>query len=175
MKSIPESSLVFDRATIDATVDKLAAAVSQRCSQGEWTAMCVMNGALVFTAELIQRLSIPVRVDSLRVSRYHETTQGSHLRWHSRPESDIAGMRVLLIDDIFDEGETLAALDTFFREAGAAEVVSVVLLDKIHDHKVAGFKPDIVGLDCPDVYVFGYGMDIEGRYRNLPEIRQLNT
>lgn len=170
---LPASSVVFDTGQIRTAIDELARALNARCGNREWTVMCVMNGALVFTAELIRQLTFPLRLDSVRVTRYHETTDGSHLRWHSRPESDIAGKSILLVDDIYDEGETLAALAGYLAEHGAGEIVSVVLVEKLHDRKVAGFRPDFVGLECPDAYVFGFGMDYHGRFRNLAEIRQL--
>ncbi|MCB1694056.1 MAG: hypoxanthine-guanine phosphoribosyltransferase, partial [Pseudomonadales bacterium] len=98
---------------------------------------------------------------------------GSALAWHARPEAGFAGRNVLLIDDIFDEGKTLAAVSGYFTAQGAHRVVTAVLLDKAHARKVEGFTPDVVGLSCPDEYVFGFGMDYEGKLRNLAEIRSL--
>lgn len=134
-----------------------------------------MNGALVFAGELLRHLDFPVRVDSLRVSRYHDTTSGSRLHWHSKPGDSVAGKRILLVDDIFDEGETFAELTRYLHDQGVEEVVSVALVEKLHNRKVANFRPDFVGLECEDAYVFGFGMDYEGWFRNLPEIRQLIT
>ena len=172
---LPASSVVFEPAEITSAIDRLAASVNARCDGHEWTVLCVMNGALIFTGDLIRRLRFPLRLDSVRVTRYHETTAGSHLRWHARPETDLAGKRILLLDDIYDEGETMAALAEYVGGQGAEELVSVVLVEKMHARKVAGFRPDFVGLECPDAYVFGFGMDYEGRFRNLPEIRQLEA
>lgn len=172
---LPASRLVFDSARIMGAVDSLATRLNGYCTDDdEWTVLCVLNGALMFTGDLIRRLSFPVRLDAVRVTRYHETTAGSHLRWHAKPESDVAGKRILLVDDIFDEGETLAELARYLEGQGATDIVSVVLVEKIHDRKTTDFRPDFVGLECPDAYVFGYGMDFEGRFRNLPEIRELS-
>ena len=77
------------------------------------------------------------------------------------------------LDDIFDEGETLAALADYCLDKGAEEVVSAVLLEKQHDRKATDYVPDVIGLTCDDRYVFGFGMDCEGLWRNLPEIRAL--
>ena len=77
----------------------------------------------------------------------------------------------MLIDDIFDEGYTLSMITAEFLRRGAVSVVCVVLLEKNHTRKVDGYRPDFVGLTCEDEYVFGYGMDLEGYWRNLPEIR----
>jgi hypoxanthine phosphoribosyltransferase len=173
MIELPPSSVVFDEAEITGAIDRIAGDINVRCAGREWILMCVMNGGLMFTAEIMKRLTISTRLDSLRVSRYHETTSGNDLRWHARPNLDVAGKSVLLLDDIFDEGETLAALIRYFGEAGASEIVSAVLVEKLHERKVKDFRPDLIGLTCPDVYVFGFGMDYEGRFRHLPEIREL--
>ncbi|XOV89397.1 MAG: hypoxanthine-guanine phosphoribosyltransferase [Pseudomonadota bacterium] len=169
----PPSTLVFSSREIGAAIDYMATAIDDRCGQDEWIAMCVLNGGLIFTSELLQRLSARVRLDSVRVSRYHNTTTGKELRWHAKPESRLEGQRILLLDDIFDEGETLAALSAYLLRYGAREVFTAVLLEKDHNRKVDTFRPDLVGLRCPDIYVYGFGMDYEGLYRNLPEIRAL--
>ena len=170
---LPQSRVVFDRERILHAIDGLADRVNARCAPQEWTLMCIMNGALMFTAELMRRLTFPLRLDAVRVTRYHDTTSGSELRWHSRPGSTIEGSRILLVDDIFDEGETLKQLSDYLRSEGAAEIVSVVLVEKQHARKVDGYRPDLVGLACPDTYVFGFGMDYRGRFRQLDDIREL--
>lgn len=170
---MPDSHIVFDRDEVAAAIDWLATAIEDHCGRDEWIAICVLNGGLIFTAEIMKRVTVPLRLDSVRVSRYHNTTSGKDLRWHAKPEMQIEGKRILLLDDIFDEGETLAALSGYFRRQGAAEVFTAVLVEKDHDRKVEGYRPDLVGLRCPDNYVFGFGMDYEGLYRNLPDIRRL--
>ena len=172
--AVHESLLVFDAETISSAIDRVASAIEERCAGEDWVAMCVMNGGLMFMSELMKRLTLVLRLDAIRVSRYHDTTQGRDLKWHTRPETNPNGRNILLVDAIFDEGETLAAVARYFTEQGAKRVVPVVLLEKAHDRKVSHFRPDIVGLTCPDYYVFGFGMDFEGLYRNLPEIRRLN-
>ncbi len=173
MIQLPDSTILFSEGEVAAAIDWLAAAVEDHCAGDEWVAVCVLNGGLIFTAEILKRVNTPMRLDSVRVSRYRDTTLGKDLQWHARSEFDIQGKRILLLDDIFDEGETLAALSGHFMRQGATEVFTVVLVEKEHDRKVAGFRPDLVGLRCPDQYVFGFGMDFEGLYRNLPDIRRL--
>lgn len=173
MTSLPDSRILFSAGDVQAAIDYLAAAVEDHCRDEEWIAVCVLNGGLIFTGEILKRVTSKVRLDSVRVSRYHNTTSGKDLRWHAEPEFNAEGKRIILLDDIFDEGHTLAALSTYFRRQGALEVFTVVLVEKDHDRKVEGFRPDLVGLRCPDRYVFGFGMDYEGLYRNLPDIRQL--
>ncbi len=180
--SMPDSLVLFSESEVAAAIDWVGTAIEDHCGAGdrgaqanddEWIAVCVLNGGLIFTGEILKRVSIPMRLDSVRVSRYHNTTTGKELRWHAEPEFTAEGKRILLLDDIFDEGETLAALSRYFMRQGAREVFTAVLVEKEHDRKVEGFRPDLVGLRCPDHYVFGFGMDYEGLYRNLPDIRRL--
>lgn len=175
MMQLPPSERIYGEAEISAAIDRLAEGINARCAGEEWIVVCVLNGALIFTGELIRRLAFPIRLESIRVSRYHETTSGSELRWHARTDIDLRGKHILLVDDIFDEGKTLAAIAADLLSEGAAKVVSVVLVEKLHKRKVDDFKPDFVGLECGDAYVFGYGMDYEGQFRHLPEIRQLTA
>lgn len=175
MTELPASRLLYDRAHIDAAMDDMVEALNARCGEGEWVIVCVMNGGLIFASEVMLRLEFPVRLDFVRVLRYRDTTAGGDLEWRAVPETDLRDKHVLLLDDIFDEGATLAAIADYCRGQGASDVVTAVLLEKLHDHKDTDFRPDLVGLTCPDAYVFGFGMDYHGLWRNLPEIRQLNS
>lgn len=171
---IPEGAeRVFDAAQISAAVDRVADQLNRDCAGTHWLLLTVMNGALVFTADLMRQLTFSSELDCVRVSRYHGETSGGDLIWHASPTASIDGAHILLVDDIFDEGHTLSALHQHLVGAGATEVRAVVLLDKQHDRKVPGFVPDYSGLPCPDRYVFGYGMDYEEKWRHLPEVYAL--
>ncbi|HAK50932.1 MAG TPA: hypoxanthine-guanine phosphoribosyltransferase [Gammaproteobacteria bacterium] len=174
MADLPDSRVVHSREAISHAVNELAKKLGERCAGREWIAICVMHGGLIFAGELLQRLSVKLKQDFVRVTRYRDTTSAGALEWVVYPETNLTGKNVLLIDDIYDEGNTLSVIVSEFKNSGAADVVCVALVDKMHDRKIDGFKPDFVGLQCADEYVFGYGMDIEGYWRNLPEIRALN-
>lgn len=173
MNGLPDSHLVFDRNQIDRAIDEVANQLNERCDGDEWVILCVMNGGLMFCSEIMLRLKFPVRLDFVRVRRYRDTTTGGELEWLAKPETELQGKRILLLDDIFDEGPTLAAIADYCRDQGAADVVTAVLVEKRHDRKATSFRPDLIGLTCPDAYVFGFGMDYHGLWRNLPEIREL--
>tara|TARA_R110002073_G_scaffold6938_3_gene40180 strand:- start:8495 stop:9055 length:561 start_codon:yes stop_codon:yes gene_type:complete len=164
---------LFSAADIDQAVQSVAKQLNETC-EGEWLAVCVLTGGLFFSADLTRRLTFPVQIESLKVTRYHNTTRGDKLVWHLKPRSELRGKQVLLIDDIFDEGKTLEALYDYCLEAGAEKVRTAILLDKQHDRKMVDYRPDVTGLKCPDKYVFGYGMDMEGQYRNWPGIYVLS-
>ena len=169
----PTSKILFSRQEIATAVESMAEKLNALCTDGPWLVLCVLNGGLMITSDILMHLRFPVMLDSVLLSRYQDTTHGSELKWHARPKKSLESARIILIDDIFDEGETMSALVEYCLAEGATSVVSAVLLDKVHDRKKVDFRPDIVGLSCADEYVFGYGMDIEGFYRNLPEIHYL--
>lgn len=151
--------------------DVMAAAITKELSASLPVVYCIMNGGLFTTAELLKRLSFPLEVDYLQASRYRRKTEAGQLHWRVEPEVAVKGRSVLLIDDILDEGATLAAIADFCIRQGAKEVKTAVLVDKQHQRKaVAGFKADFTGLEIEDRYLFGCGMDYQGYLRNLPAI-----
>lgn len=160
---------LYSKEDVAEAVTAVALKLNETC-EGDWLLVCVLTGGLIFTADLARQLTFPVEIESLKVTRYHNTTQGNELVWHLQPKSELDGKNVLLVDDIFDEGNTLAALYDYCMAAGAKQVKSAILLDKQHDRKMVSYRPDVVGIECPDEYVFGYGMDMEGRFRNWPGI-----
>jgi hypoxanthine phosphoribosyltransferase len=169
----PDAATLFDYADISLALDTMAATLNSRCAGNEWLVLCVMNGALMFTGELLGRLDFALKLDQVKVSRYLETTTGETLQWQVKPSTELAGRRILLLDDIFDEGVTLSTLATFCESQGAREVVSAVLVDKHHDRRQTDYAPDVIGLACPDRYIFGFGMDYEGYWRNSRAIYAL--
>ena len=170
---LARSELLHDAAAVAAAYDRMAAAVTERLADREPVVLGMMLGGLIATAELAQRLAFPLRLDYLHATRYRGGTHGAELHWVARPAQALAGRSVLLVDDILDEGVTLAAVIEACQRQGAREVLSAVLVQKRHDRRLAGVSADFVGLEVPDRYVFGCGMDWHERFRNLPELRAL--
>lgn len=164
-----QADLLFDQAAVEQAVDRMAEAITRDLAERDPILLCVMNGGLVPTAMLMTRLHFPLRVDYLHATRYRERTSGTDLQWKKHHEADLSGRTVLVIDDILDEGYTLEAILKHCRDAGAADVRSAVLVHKHHDRGV-DLKADYVALEVPDRYVFGYGMDYKGYWRNAPGI-----
>lgn len=131
--------------------------------------LSVMGGAVVFTGQLLPLLEFPLDFDYVHVSRYGDARQGGEMHWKVEPGENVRGRVVLVLDDILDEGHTLAALKQRVLELGASEFYSAVFADKQHG-KEKPIHADFVGVELPDRFVFGYGMDIEGAWRNLPAI-----
>lgn len=156
----------IDRA-LDAIAAGIAAAVGERCP----ILCCVMNGGVMLTSELMKRLAFPLELDYVHATRYRNTTVGDDvIEWRVDPQLDPAGRPVVIVDDIYDEGRTLLAIADHYRRRGAAEVLLAVLVDKRHDRKVAGLCADFVGFELEDSYLFGFGMDYRGFWRNLPAV-----
>jgi len=168
---LARSEIVFDRATVDRAIDQMAIRITLALHDQHPVLMCVLTGGLVVAGDLMQRLRFPAELDYLHVSRYRGTRGGS-LEWRVLPRLALSGRTVLIVDDIFDAGITLSAAVTRVRELGATDVRTAVLVRK-HVARTVDLEPDFVGLECPDRYVFGRGMDYQGHWRNLAEIRAL--
>jgi len=131
-----------------------------------------MRGAVVFAGQLLPQLRFPLELDYIEVTRYGVATRGGEIAWKVTPGVAVAGRVVLVLDDVLDEGRTLAAIREKLLVAGAARVLGAVLVDK----DIGRAKPaaaDFVGVTLPNRYLFGCGMDVQGAWRNLPEIYAL--
>jgi len=130
--------------------------------------VAIVNGALIFTADLLRALRSPLRLDCLRASSYHDGTKAvGEPRIIDQMKLDVRGHNVLLVDDILDTGKTLAAVAGLIKAKGAADVRTCVLLDK-KARRTVPFEADYVGFVIPNEFVVGYGLDFNEQYRNLP-------
>jgi len=161
---------LYTRQQVEAALDRMAADVAERLQDADPVLLCVMLGGLVTTGMLATRLGFPVQIDYVHVGRYADRTRGGELVWHRRPTLDLAGRTVLIVDDILDEGHTLAELQAFCTDQGVERAWSAVLTEKRHGRRLPGIRADFVGLEVADRYVFGYGMDYKGYLRNMPGI-----
>jgi len=161
---------IYTAAEVEAALQSMAARITVAVGGENPLVLCVLNGGIIPTGKLLPRLEFPLQLDSVHVSRYRGRTRGEELVWYSRPRIALRARTVLVIDDILDEGHTLAAVLEECRAAGARRVLSVVLVDKQHARKVPGLHCDIVGLQAPDRYLFGSGMDYRNYLRNVPGI-----
>ena len=177
------AELLHDRAAVEAAIARMAACiVTDYAGAGLPDAatrplfLTVMHGGLPFAAQLaleIGALGLDLEFDYLHATRYRGAISGGELAWKHRPDTPLRGRRVLLVDDIVDEGHTLAAVRAWCDGQGARDVRIAAMVVKRHDRCVAGLCADYVGLDVPDRYVFGYGMDYHEQGRNLPAIYAL--
>ena len=166
------SELIVGATQVELALDRLASQITDALADCFPIALCVMGGAVVFAGKLLPRLGFPLEFDYLHATRYRDGTRGGEIEWAVLPRKNLKGRAVLLLDDILDEGHTLAAARLRMLELGAAEVKIAVLADK----DIGIEKPiaaDFVGLSLPNRYVLGMGMDAFGLWRNLPGIYAL--
>jgi len=168
-------SLVEITTALTGMAKSVASDYSSDDSKDKPLVISVMNGGLITTGHFLTALEISVDVDYCHATRYGNQTSGGELQWLSHPRQSLVDRHVLLVDDIFDEGVTLQLITHYCIAQGAKSVKSAVLLDKQHNRKVAGFRPNYVALTIPDYYVFGFGLDYKGSYRNAPGIFALKT
>lgn len=162
---------LFDPQQIDAALDAVAVQINNTLAEHNPLLLCVMNGGLITTGHLAPRLKFPLQMDYIHASRYREQLTGAELHWRVTPATSLTGRTVLLVDDILDEGETLSAIRDWCLNQGASAVYTAVLVDKQHDRKTAALKQaDFTALIADDYYLFGYGMDYKGYWRNAPGI-----
>ena len=162
-----ETILVSETA-IRRRVKRLGAEIAAVYGQEEITVVAVINGAILFTADLLRESPNPIRLDCVRVSSYrNETKSRGKPRLLHNLSLDLGGRHVLLIDDILDTAKTLSFVVDLIRKLRPASIRTCVLLDKRGRREVE-FEADFVGFQIPDKFVVGYGLDFAERYRNLP-------
>lgn len=163
------AELLYQQEQIETALAGLAVEVTRALKDVDPLIICVLNGGLVPLGRLLPQLHFPLQTDYIHASRYGDRLVGAELAWNAGPATSPRGRTVLLVDDILDEGTTLASLEQWLRHEGAQAVYKAVLVAK-HKAKPAVTTADFVALEVPDRYVFGYGMDYEGYLRNLPGI-----
>jgi hypoxanthine phosphoribosyltransferase len=163
--------VLYSEQEIAARLDQLAVQITGDYQGHELTVLAILNGSLIFMSDLLRRIPLPLQLDCLRVKSYYGGTVST-----GRVEFDhaalplVRGRHVLLLDDILDSGNTLAAItETIRLESAPASLKSCVLLRKMKKRNSVT-QADYVGFDIEDEFVVGYGLDYQERYRNLPFI-----
>lgn len=169
------ASVLVSEADIRKRIRKLGKEISALYGDEEITIVSLINGAILFTADLLREITNPVRLDCVRISSYRNaTTSSGNPQLLSSLTLDISNRHVLLIDDILDTGKTLSVVVAMIHKFNPASVRTCVLLDKRGRREVE-FESDLVGFQIPDKFVVGYGLDFAERYRNLPCIGVLKS
>lgn len=174
--ALANSDLIHDRATLEAAIVRMSERIRTDLAGIVPLYITVMHGGLPFAGQLALELGargLDLEFEYLHATRYRGATSGGELVWKHRPATSMQGRCVLLVDDIVDEGHTLAAIRDWCREQGAADVRIAALAVKVHDRCVPGLAADYMGVEVPDRYVYGYGMDFHEQGRGLPAIYAL--
>ncbi len=174
---LAQATEVFDGVAVQAALARMAGQINARFEQEGAPdfplVLGVMGGAVVFAGQLLTRLSFPLEFDYIHVTRYGAKDHGGRIEWKVEPRADVRGRTVIVLDDILDEGETLAHVQERLLAMGATEVLLAVFADKAIG-KAKPARPDYVGLVVPNKFLVGYGMDAYGYWRNLPGIWALD-
>jgi len=162
--------MLFDEPAIHRRLDEIAAQISKDYRDRELTVIAVLNGSLIFIADLLRRIPLPLKLDCLSVASYHgkaKTSQEVIFKQVGLP--DVADRNILLLDDILDSGHTLAAIREKLKTANPRSIRICVLLSKKKERS-RQVDADYVGFEIEDEFVVGYGLDFMEQYRNLPYI-----
>ena len=162
-----DAELLFDEAAVEQAIYELAQRVEAECAGEFPLVLCVMNGGLFLTGQLLRHWNFPLTLDYVHATRYRLATLGKDVLWKAYPQNEIRDRNVIIVDDIFDQGYTLEEVKSYCNKHGARKCTSVFLIRKSHQRKVADIAPEYVGLECGDCYVYGVGMDLNGQCRNL--------
>lgn len=163
-----EADCLITATEVEAQIEQQAQLLSAELAEANPLFLVVMNGALFYAQRLLSRLNFPLQQDYLHASRYRGETRGAELQWYAKPRTPLAGRCVVLLDDILDEGPTLAGIRDYCLAEQAAAVKIAVLVEKQHNRRVPGLAADYPCLSVPDRYVFGCGMDYHEYHRQLP-------
>jgi hypoxanthine phosphoribosyltransferase len=171
--ALAHSDVLFSREQLDTEIARMGREIDAALDGERPVFLTVMHGALIFAGQLAFAIRTDLEFDYVHATRYRGETSGSDLHWLRRPEVPLKGRTVVLVDDILDEGHTLKAVRDACQEMGATRVLLAVMCTKLHDRRAPGIEADFNGVDLPDRYVFGYGMDYHEQARNLPAIYAL--
>lgn len=168
---LAEADCLHSAEAVSAAYDRLAAEITERYESLNPVLYCVMNGGLYAMADITRRLQFPFEMDYFHATRYRGATSGGGLVWKVQPKPErVSGRHVLVIDDILDEGHTLAAIRASLAQFDPASLAIAVLLRKRHGRCAPDAQAEFIGLEVGDRYVFGCGMDYKEYWRQLPAI-----
>lgn len=166
---LTNADLIYSDSDLSAALDEMAQQITARLHDANPLVISVLTGGMVPTSFLVTRLPFPLQLDYLHATRYRGQTSGGTLQWIARPQTSLRDRVVLLVDDILDEGHTLRAIVDDCLAQGARQVLTAVVLEKNRERSTT-IKADFTGLQVPDRYVFGFGMDYKEYWRALPAV-----
>ncbi len=164
-----DSDCLCNTEQLNIILDKLAKDITHDLENKNPLILCVMTGGIIPVGHLATRLTFPLQLDYIHATRYRGETSGGELHWIQEPSISLKNRNILIVDDIFDEGITLHEIVKYCTDREANHVYSAVLVNKLHNRK-ANYKPDYVGIDIEDRYLFGFGMDYKNYLRNVNAI-----
>lgn len=169
-----DAECLHDLAAVRTAIERMGREITALLKDENPLVLSVLNGGIFFTSELLLHLPFPLELDSIKAGRYQGATAGSTMQWQVEPTLPVEGRTILVLDDILDEGITLAEIHRYLKEKGAKQIVSAVLVDK-NLGRTKPYRADHVGLVTENRYLFGFGLDYKGYLRNWPGIFACRT
>lgn len=167
---LQQADQLYTPAQVDKVYDRLSTEITAKLKGENPLVLCVMIGGMVPTVEILRRMDFPYEIDYLHATRYRGETSGREIIWKVSPSAKLTNRVVLVIDDILDEGHTLASIQKAIRAQDVKALYTAVLVEKLHERRHPEVKADFIGLQVPDRYVFGGGMDYKNHLRFVPGI-----
>jgi hypoxanthine phosphoribosyltransferase len=156
---------------VQAALDVLAQDITEKLKDANPIVLTVLTGSIIPVGHLVTRLAFPLQMDYLHVTRYQGKMHAGQLHWIAEPRLSLAGRTILIVEDVLDQGTTLAEVVKFCEAMGAEQVYTAVIVDKITQRAEGGLeRADFTALSVDDLFLLGFGMDYEGYFRNLPGI-----
>ena len=168
--AIDTSRILVTHEQIEEMLDRLSEQLNRDYAGQHLIVVGILTGAFIFTSDLVRRLTMPVTVDFMQVSSYVGEVSSGVLKIKKDMSYDIEGQHVLIVEDIVDTGRTLALLMEMLEKRNPASLKVCTAFDK-PARRVNSFVPDYNGLTVPDEFIVGYGLDLDGKYRNFDDIR----
>ena len=170
-----EGFQIASETDVSTALQRIASEATVVLAQENPIVLAVMQGGVFTAVELCRRFDFPHEFDFIHVTRYEQSLTGGKLSWRAFPNLELSGRTVLLVDDILDQGATLAALYQELIRSGVSQLYSAVLVSKNLENPGKRINVDFVGMEVEDVYVFGCGMDYKGYWRGLRSLYSVNS
>ena len=167
MEDLSNLKVLISEEELNKRAQELADQIYKDYNGQEVTFICILKGSIFFTVELSKRMKSDVNFEFIRVSSYHGQNSTGVIEMKVELQGDIKDKDVIIIEDIIDTGRTLSYLTEYLKSKGPRSLKICSLLDK-KERRVCKMEADYVGFDIPDVFVLGYGLDVDEKYRNLP-------
>jgi hypoxanthine phosphoribosyltransferase len=168
---LENAECLYSADELNAALDRMGTDITRLLKDTNPLILCVMTGALIPTGHLLTRLHFPLEVDYIHVTRYRGAMRGGDLHWLVEPRQNLKDRTILIVDDIMDGGLTLSAIIDYCKQAKAKAVHTAVMVSKKRQREPGiDFEPDVVGVYTEDRYLFGFGLDYEEYWRNVPGI-----
>lgn len=173
MNNQSNHNVLLSAEDISKRIIELGASISEYYKDETVTVLALTNGSLIFAADIIRKIKCPVRLDTFAIASYKDRKSSGKLNLRAKPKLNVSGQHILVLDDILDTGLTLNGVKSWLQEHDAASIDICVLLDKQVSQRKAEISIKWHGFKIPDVFVYGYGLDRDEFYRNLPFIAQV--